>query len=138
MKWVRRAAIVVLILGAPLVVVQHEAIWWWIEVHTGTVNEAGPYYGFWSGFGSDLPEYSILVGLFQGIYVHWKHINCHEPGCPRIGHLMADGHTRSCWHHHPDGRPRPGHVARKHAEHRQRLAGGSGRTTTDHQEGQPS
>jgi hypothetical protein len=25
----------------------------WLAVHTGTVNEPGPYYGFWSGFGSD-------------------------------------------------------------------------------------
>jgi hypothetical protein len=25
----------------------------WPAVHTGTVNEPGPYYGFWSGFGSD-------------------------------------------------------------------------------------
>jgi len=29
----------------------------WLAVHTGTVNEPGPYYGFWSGFGSDLAEF---------------------------------------------------------------------------------
>jgi hypothetical protein len=28
----------------------------WFQVHTGTINEPGPYYGFWSGFGSDLEE----------------------------------------------------------------------------------
>src|SRR3954467_10579080 len=26
----------------------------WLQVHLGIVDEAGPYYGFWSGFGSDL------------------------------------------------------------------------------------
>src|SRR5262245_55206107 len=35
----------------------------WLAVHTGTVNEPGPYYGFWSGFGSDLAEFSILGAI---------------------------------------------------------------------------
>jgi hypothetical protein len=32
----------------------------WLAVHTGTVNEPGPYYGFWSGFGSDIAEFGII------------------------------------------------------------------------------
>jgi len=37
----------------------------WLAVHTGTVDEAGPYYGFWSGFGSDLGE-AALIGAVIG------------------------------------------------------------------------
>ena len=39
----------------------------WLQVHTGTVNEPGPYYGFWSGFGSDLEEFGILGAIGAGI-----------------------------------------------------------------------
>ena len=78
----------------------------------------GSHYLFFSGVGSDLTEYVIIGGLAQ---LYWAH-SCHEPRCLWPGHLMADGHTRSCWHHNPDGRPKPGHVARKHAEHKARQA----------------
>ena len=40
-------------------------LWYWIEVHTGTVNESGPYYGFWSGFGSDIAEVALIGGLIH-------------------------------------------------------------------------
>jgi hypothetical protein len=40
----------------------------WLQVHTGTVNESGPYYGFWSGFGSDLEEFGILGAIGAAIY----------------------------------------------------------------------
>ena len=36
------AGVVAWVLNAPSV--NH-----WLAVHTGTVNESGPYYGFWSG-----------------------------------------------------------------------------------------
>jgi hypothetical protein len=39
----------------------------WLQVHTGTINEPGPYYGFWSGFGSDLEEFAILGAIGAGI-----------------------------------------------------------------------
>jgi len=54
---------------------------WW-AIHTGTYNEPGPYYGFFSGFGSDLGEVVLLGGVI-GLYR--KH-NCHVTGCPRISH----------------------------------------------------
>ena len=38
-------------------------LWLWIETHTGTINESGPYYGFWSGAGSDIGEAAILGGV---------------------------------------------------------------------------
>ena len=70
----------------------------WLAVHTGTVNESGPYYGFWSGFGSDIGEVTIIGGM---VAVYRKH-NCHSPWCFRLGHhQLADG-TPVCRKHHPD------------------------------------
>jgi hypothetical protein len=40
---------------------------YWLQVHTGTINESGPYYGFWSGFGSDIEEFGILGATGAGI-----------------------------------------------------------------------
>ena len=57
----------------------------WLQIHTGTVNEPGPYYGFWSGFGSDLEEFGILGAIGAAIYSLFRKYNCHEPGCWRIG-----------------------------------------------------
>jgi hypothetical protein len=51
--------------------------WFWIEVHTGTLNEPGPYYGFFSGVGSDLGEI-VLVGAV----IQWY----------RLHHTTASGH----------------------------------------------
>lgn len=74
-------------------------IWHWIEVHTGTVNESGAYYGFWSGFGSDIGELALLGGLWMGV----RRINCHVKGCPRIGHYEVTGTPyKVCRKHHPD------------------------------------
>lgn len=107
-----------IMLGLAVLIVWFNPLWHWFEVHTGTINESGPYYGFFSGFGSDLGEYAIIVSLFHAYY----RTTCHEPSCFWPGHIMADGHTRSCWHHNPEGRPKRGHVARKHAEHQERLS----------------
>ena len=83
----------------------------WLAVHTGTVNEGGPYYGFWSGFGSDLGEIAIIGGLI-GIYR--KH-NCHVKGCWRVGRHPVDGTTFVvCRPHHPDEKPTAADVATAH------------------------
>jgi hypothetical protein len=37
----------------------------WLAVHTGTVNEPGPYYAFWSGFGSDLRNLPLSGRLLR-------------------------------------------------------------------------
>jgi hypothetical protein len=71
----------------------------WLAVHTGTVNEPGAYYGFWSGFGSDLGEVALL-GAIAGAY--HKH-NCHRKGCWRVGRHTVDG-TPWCNHHHEQAR----------------------------------
>ena len=84
----------------------------WIEIHTGTVNESGPYYGFWSGFGSDIGEVTILTGLIMGL----RHVNCHESGCWRIGHHVPESGVRACHKHHPTNprTKRNGSVAAMH------------------------
>ena len=98
----------------------------WIQVHTGTVNEPGPYYGFWSGFGSDLEEFGILGAIGAGIYSLVRKYNCHEPGCWRIGnHPTADGRFNLCYRHHPDFQGRkPSHelIERLHREHLEQQA----------------
>jgi hypothetical protein len=120
-KWLRWLLPVAALWLLAFIIIWHGRIWWWIEIHTGTVNESGPYYGFWSGFGSDLGEYVILGAVLNGIYVHWKNVNCHDPHCLRIGlYQAAGGQYRLCRHHHPDlmgSRPTLGLIHRHHREH---------------------
>ena len=93
----------------------------WLAVHTGTVNEPGPYYGFWSGFGSDLAEFGIIGAVGTCVYQLVKKFNCHAPGCWRVGnHPAAGGQFYLCYRHHPDyqGRkPTTELIARLHQEH---------------------
>jgi hypothetical protein len=98
----------------------------WLQVHTGTIDEPGPYYGFWSGFGSDLEEFGILGAIGAGVYQLVKKYNCHEPGCWRIGHYpAAGGQFLLCYHHHPDYQGmKPTHelIERLHRDHLDRQA----------------
>jgi hypothetical protein len=98
----------------------------WLGVHTGTINESGPYYGFWSGFGSDLAEFSILGAIATAAYQLVKKYNCHEPGCWRVGtHPAAGGQFLLCYHHHPDYQgSKPTHeiITRMHREHKEQQA----------------
>jgi hypothetical protein len=109
----------------------------WLQVHTGTVNEPGPYYGFWSGFGSDLEEFGILGAIGAGIYQLVKKYNCHEPGCWRVGnHPTADGQFNLCYRHHPDFQgTKPTHelIERLHCEHVERQAAIHGKLQEIHQ-----
>jgi hypothetical protein len=93
----------------------------WLAVHTGTDNVSGSYYGFWSGFGSDIAELGILGAIATGIYQLVKKWNCHEPGCWRIGtHPAAGGQFLLCYRHHPDyAGKKPTHdlIERLHREH---------------------
>ena len=64
-------------------------LWYWIEVHVGAVRETRAYYGWWSGFGSDLGEVTLLGGAIAV----WHHHNCHNGGCWRLGkHATPDGY----------------------------------------------
>jgi hypothetical protein len=108
----------------------------WLQVHTGTVNEPGPYYGFWSGFGSDLEEFGILGAIGAAVYQLVKKYNCHEPGCWRIGqHPAAGGQFLLCYRHHPDYQgKKPTHelIERLHREHLERQAAMHGQLNQAH------
>ena len=120
--------------GLVCAVVAAEILWFlharqvghWLQVHTGTVNEPGPYYGFWSGFGSDIAEFGMLGAIGTALYQLVRKVNCHEPGCWLIGtHPAAGGQFMLCYRHHPDymGK-KPAHelIHRLHAEHKERQA----------------
>ena len=55
------AGVVAWVLNAPSV--NH-----WLAVHTGIVDMSGPYYAFWSGFGSDIAEFSLVGTAVAGVY----------------------------------------------------------------------
>lgn len=87
----------------------------WLAVHTGTINETGPYYGFWSGFGSDLGELTIFAAVI-GIY---KKHNCHERGCWRLAKFDVTGTPyKVCRKHHPTipDKAIKGEIKRAHAK----------------------
>ena len=91
-------ALAAIIVVAVIFTIWHNFYWHWFEVHSGTVNESGPYYGFWSGFGSDLGEATIVVG----IVATWRHHNCHVKGCARLGRKVDGTPYLACPKHHPD------------------------------------
>jgi hypothetical protein len=109
----------------------------WLQVHTGTINESGPYYGFWSGFGSDLEEFGILGAIGAAIYQLFKKYNCHEPGCWRVGqYSAADGQFLLCYRHHPQYHgQKPTHelIERLHREHLARQEAIHGKLQEIHQ-----
>jgi hypothetical protein len=105
----------------------------WLAVHTGTVNEPGPYYGFWSGFGSDLGEIT-LIGVILGALGTWyRRNNCHIDRCRRLSHRQVSGldeHGQPvtfhvCRRHHPAPAPAAEDVRRAHhaARHRHQDPG---------------
>ena len=76
----------------------------WFAFHTGTLH-GGPdvYYNFWSGFGSDLGEATLISAVGIGVYTGVRKVNCHTKGCWRIGHHPLAGTPYIlCKHHHPD------------------------------------
>jgi hypothetical protein len=122
------------LIGALVLVTAITLVWafnWhpinhWLAVHTGTVNESGPYYGFWSGFGSDIAEFGLLGALATAAYQVFRKFNCHEPGCWRVGtHPAAGGQFVLCYRHHPDYQgKKPTHdlIARMHQQHVEQQA----------------
>ena len=123
--------------GVVLCVLHARVTGHWLQVHTGTVNEPGPYYGFWSGFGSDIAEFGILGAAATGLYQLVKKVNCHQPGCWRIGtHSAAGGQFMLCYLHHPDymgKKPTQELIHRLHAEHKKNQAALQGKLDEIHQ-----
>lgn len=71
----------------------------WLGIHTGTLNEQDGYYGFWSGFGSDLGEVTLIAAVLG----MWHRHQCHTKGCWRIGKHVVSG-TPWCTRHHKQAR----------------------------------
>ena len=139
MKWrqiVVGGLVCAAVAGVILWVLHARLVGHWLQVHTGTVNEPGPYYGFWSGFGSDIAEFSILGAIGTGLYQLVKKVNCHEPGCWRVGtHPAAGGQFMLCYRHHPDyNGKKPTHelIERLHAEHKELQAAIHGKPGESH------
>jgi len=139
MKWrqiVVGGLVCAAVAGVILWVLHARLVGHWLQLHTGTINEPGPYYGFWSGFGSDIAEFSILGAIGTGLYQLVRKVNCHEPGCWRVGtHPAAGGQFMLCYRHHPDymGK-KPTHelIQRLHAEHKELQAAIHGKLSESH------
>jgi hypothetical protein len=111
------AGIVAWVLNAP-------SVNRWLAVHTGIADMSGPYYAFWSGFGSDIAEFSLVGTAVTAVYQLNRKFNCHQSGCWRIGtHPAAGGQFLLCYRHHPDYQgKKPTHemierLHRLHTEH---------------------
>jgi hypothetical protein len=95
--------LVLCVVGLALLIAFFGAVRHWLALHTGTLN-GGPdrYYNFWSGFGSDLGEATLITAVGIGVYTGVRKVNCHAKGCWRIGHHPLDGTPYIlCRHHHP-------------------------------------
>jgi hypothetical protein len=97
--------VLVVLAGLVLLIVFFAFLRHWTAIHTGTVySTSNPiYYNFWSGFGSDLGEATLLSAVSVGVYTGVRKANCHTKGCWRIGHHPLEGTPyHLCRHHHPD------------------------------------
>jgi hypothetical protein len=65
----------------------------------GVDDLSGPWYGFWSGFGSDLTEFALIGALLSMVRAH----NCEVHGCWRVGRHVTAAGQHVCRRHHPDG-----------------------------------
>ncbi len=74
----------------------------WLAHILGLDDLSGPWYGWWSGAGSDLSEVAIIGGMASIVRRH----NCHAHRCWRVGRLPIEGQPWTvCRKHHPNGAP---------------------------------
>jgi hypothetical protein len=107
--WLVLGIVVVIVF---IVAISVGAIRHWVALHTGVIH-GGPdqYYNFWSGFGSDLGEATLISAVGVGVYTGVRRVNCHTKGCWRIGKHRLEGTPYVlCRHHHP-------HVPSRGASH---------------------
>lgn len=69
----------------------------WFSHTSGLNDEAGDWYGFWSGFGGAIPDFLIL----GSIITVYRHHNCHVKGCLRLGKPVEGTPYLACPIHHP-------------------------------------
>ncbi len=123
-KLVLGLLLILLVVGVALVIAFFDAVRHWLALHTGTLH-GGPdlYYNFWSGFGSDLGEATLISAVGIGVYTGVRKVNCHTKGCWRIGHHALEGTPYIlCRHHHP-GVPTKGasheHILEQHRKYKE-------------------
>jgi len=95
--------LVLCVVGLAFLIAFFGAVRHWLALHTGTLH-GGPdlYYNFWSGFGSDLGEATLITAVGVGVYTGVRKVNCHTKGCWRIGHHTLEGTPYIlCRKHHP-------------------------------------
>jgi hypothetical protein len=115
--------VVVIVLALAIGGLRH-----WVAFHTGILH-GGPdvFYNFWSGFGSDLGEATLISAVGIGVYTGVRKVNCHTKGCWRIGHHQLEGTPYIlCRHHHP-GVPSKGASHEHILEQHRRFKESSGR-----------
>lgn len=96
--------IVACVVGLAFLIASFDQVRHWLALHTGTLH-GGPdlYYNFWSGFGADLGEATLISAVAIGVYTGVRKVNCHTKGCWRIGHHALEGTPFIlCRHHHPE------------------------------------
>lgn len=96
--------LVICVVGLAVLIAFFAAVRHWLALHTGILH-GGPdlYYNFWSGFGSDLGEATLITAVGVGVYTGVRKVNCHTKGCWRIGHHVLEGTPYIlCRHHHPN------------------------------------
>ena len=103
-KFGLRLLILLPLAGLVLVIVFFDSLRHWAAIHTGTIySSTSPvYYNFWSGFGSDLGEATLIGAVSVGVYTVVRKANCHAKKCWRIGHYPLEGTPyHLCTRHHP-------------------------------------
>jgi hypothetical protein len=119
--------VLLVVAGIALIIAFFKAVQHWFALHTGTLH-GGPdlYYNFWSGFGSDLGEATLISAVGIGVYTAVRKVNCHSKGCWRIGHHPLEGTPYIlCRHHHPNV-PTKGasheHILEQHRKYKEAQA----------------
>ena len=121
---------VLIVIGFAILIALFGVLRHWIALHTGVVH-GGPdeFYNFWSGFGSDLGEATLISAVGLGVYTGVRKVNCHTKGCWRIGHHPLDGTPYIlCRHHHPhvpNGGATHEHILEQHRKYKEETAAGA-------------
>jgi hypothetical protein len=120
--------VLALVVGVLVVVALVDgALRHWVALHTGIIH-GGPdqYYNFWSGFGSDLGEATLISAVAIGVYTGVRKVNCHTKGCWRIGRHPLEGTPYVlCRHHHPhvpSGGATHEHILEQHRRYKESQA----------------
>ncbi len=95
--------LVLVVIGLAFLIAFFGVVRHWLALHTGiTHGGPDPFYNFWSGFGSDLGEATLITAVGVGVYTGVRKVNCHTKGCWRIGHHVLEGTPYIlCRRHHP-------------------------------------